>query len=76
MASPPQCANTLEMVFLRDEADGFYQLVNMFKLEMDEGEEPLYGYSSKAFLPQDSQPTAKPNRVLSISQQLHAESLA
>jgi hypothetical protein len=51
---------SLEMVFLRDEADGFYQLVNMFKLEMDEGEEPLYGYSSTAFLPQDSQLVVRP----------------
>lgn len=57
---------SLEMVFLRDGADGFYRLVEMFTIETDEGEEPMYGYGSKAFLPEDSQLVVRPSYLANL----------
>jgi hypothetical protein len=63
---------SLEMVFLCDEADGFYELVNLFEIEMGEGEEPVYGYGSTSFLPADSQLVVRPKHVARLIEEASA----
>ncbi len=58
----------LEMVFLRDGAEGFYRLVSMFAIESEDGEEPVYGYSTTGYLPEDAQIVLRPSALTQLLQ--------